>query len=209
MLARTHFGDLQFLHAMASEKDELASVTHRRVIVWAEFAWRVGTGEYGLDTPLKEVPIEAFGAFFGDSGMNVQDLFTLGNNSLRPHIREVAFGSLLHVVQDSFARGHVDRAEPVDGATCEADLGARLAPGRIREFHIYVGQDGGKHAEYDSRDAFSAHWTLHKPDAIDVGQALLQQFGAGGTWDAVRPYLECVFAVEDPDSKASLGAAFQ
>ena len=41
------------------------------------------------------------------------------NPPLRSHIKEVAFGSLLHMVQDSFAKAHVDRAEAIQGQMCE------------------------------------------------------------------------------------------
>jgi hypothetical protein len=41
LLARSHFGDLQFFHAMASQDVEVAEETQRRVMIWMEFCWRV------------------------------------------------------------------------------------------------------------------------------------------------------------------------
>jgi hypothetical protein len=62
----------------------------------------------------------------------------LGNPKLRLWIKQVALGSLLHMVEDSFAKGHAERA--VNGESCAA-AGSSLGAGRIREFHSYVNQD--------------------------------------------------------------------
>ncbi len=209
LLARSHFGDLQFLHAMASRDGESAKVTQRRVLMWAEFTWRLATGEYGLGAKLKEVPVEGLSEFFGQTDWRVQDLFTLGNIALRPRIREVAFGSLLHMVEDSFAKGHVDRREAILGEKCPGSASAHEAPGKILEFHAYGKQDTAKHAEADSREAFSLHWSGEKPSVIDVGGTLRDYFQRNETWETVRPYVECVFALENPDQPASPGPAFR
>jgi hypothetical protein len=39
----------------------------------------------------------------------------LGDAELRKHVPDVAFGSLLHMVQDSFSASHADRMSPADG----------------------------------------------------------------------------------------------
>ena len=204
MLARSHFGDLQFLHAMASMNGERAAETRERVLMWTEFAWRVATGEFTLALKLRDVKTNRFSEFFGTSGRNVQDLFSLGNPTLRPRIHEVAFGSLLHTIQDSFAKGHVDRAEPVANVLCPGS--AEAAPGRILSFRSYTQQDLDKHAEYDSRTAFAERWTLEHPSVVDVGRVLRQYFEKGSSWTSVKPYVECLFIVEDADAKATPGA---
>jgi hypothetical protein len=134
LLGRSHFGDLQFLHAMASQDGETAAETQKRVLMWAEFTWKVAIGEYGLDTHLADVKVTGFDDFFGNSGKTVQDLFTVGNSALRPHITDVAFGSVLHTVEDSFAKGHVQREQNPVATTCAA-LPQLPAPARIIEFH--------------------------------------------------------------------------
>ena len=118
---------------------------------WAEFAWRVAEGKYKLETTLKSVEIPMWQDHFAN-GQNVQDLLTLGRPWLRPHIGEVAFGSLLHVVQDSFAKGHVTRREPVAGTRCAA--GIAPAFGAILEFHSYANQDHQRHKDADSVEAW-------------------------------------------------------
>lgn len=207
VLGRSHFGDLQFLHAMASRDGELAADTKRRVMMWAQFSWGIATGKYSLATRLNDTQIEGMQQHFGRTEWTVQDLFTLGNPPLRPRIREVAFGSLLHMVQDSFAKAHVDRGEPIQGQMCEGVI-QHAAPGKIRSFHAYNNQDSDKHGEYDSRNAFSAHWTVEKPGVIDVGQALRAYFERAAAWEEVRSYLDCVFILENPDAQASAGSGF-
>lgn len=206
LLARSHFGDLQFLHAMASKDGEPAADTKKRIMMWAEFTWKVSRGDYGLDTKLKEVNIEGFDQFFGRTEWRVQDLFALGNPVLRRRIKDVAFGSLLHMVEDSFAKGHVERAG--FGETCPG-MTDRVAPGGIKEFHSYINQDSGKHGNYDSRNAFVEHWTADRPTVIEVGQVLLDHQERRSTWEEVKPYVECVFALEKPEAKASAGAGFK
>jgi hypothetical protein len=207
LLGRSHFGDLQFLHAMASRDGELAADTKRRVMMWAQFAWGIATGKYSLATRLKDTQIEGMQQHFGRTEWTVQDLLTLGNPPLRPRVKEVAFGSLLHMVQDSFAKAHVDRAEPIHGRMCDGAL-RHSAPGIIRSFHAYNNQDSDKHGEYDSRNAFSAHWTVDKPGVIDVGQMLRAYFERVATWEEVQPYLDCAFTLENPNAQASAGEGF-
>ncbi len=208
LLARSHFGDLQFLHAMAERDGEIAYETRRRVMMWAEFTWRTSLGEYKLDRRLREVPITGMAEFFGHSEWRVQDLFTLGNPPLRRYVHEVAFGSLLHTVEDSFAKGHVEREEGVTGATC-ADTARLPMPGRVREFHSYVGQDSGRHGSYDTAGALKAHLLAERPNVVDVGRALRELNDARTPWEQARPYIECIFALAAPQRPASAGAGFR
>lgn len=207
LLGRSHFGDLQFLHAMATRDGELASETRRRAMMWAQFAWGVARGQHGLATIMREVPVNGMREHFGRTNWTVQDLFTLGNPSLRREIKAVAFGSFLHLIQDSFAKGHVDRAEPIQGKKCDA-VPQYAAPGVIRSFHAYNNQDTGKHGEADSRNAFSAHWSVDRPSVVEVGQILLAFHERSASWEEVRQYLECVFTIEDVNARASAGAGF-
>lgn len=204
LMYRSHFGDLQFVHSMASKDEEAAEVTQRNILMWAEFTWRVGLGEYSHGTLLKEIKIPGFNQYFGNVGWNVQDLFTLGNPPLRKNMGDVAFGSLLHMVEDSFSRGHASRAEGVYGETCP---GGRGKPGIIREFHSYQNQDHGKHGESDSRTALGDQ-LVEKPSVVAVGRDLRTLYEQRASWEAVRPYLACIFAIEDFSAQASAGSAF-
>jgi hypothetical protein len=199
---RSHFGDLQFLHSMASRDGERAGVTRDRVMMWAEFAWSVAIGTEKGNTLLKDVKVNGFADFFPHSGQDVLDLYTLGNRALRRGLGDVAFGSLLHVVQDSFAFGHAERAKPFPGAMCpETSL---PQPGVIRTFRSYSNQDHKKHGAHDAREAFR-NAVQTSPNAIDVGKVLLAMYDEKKPWSSVEPYLRCVFAVQDENIEASPG----
>lgn len=202
IMYRSHFGDLQFLHAMGSRDGETAGETRRRILMWAEFTWSVATGIQDSKALLKNVKTKGFADFFPKSGQSIFDLFALGNTSLRRGIRDVAFGSLLHLVEDSFAYGHVERSAPVRGKTC---LGPPYPhPGTIRSFRSYTNQNHKVHGHYDSRESFQAALS-NSPNVIDVGKVLLGMYDRKEPWETVDAYLQCLFDIEDENAPASAG----
>lgn len=210
LLVRSHFGDLQFLHAMANRDGESATVVQNRIIVWAEFTWRAALGEFSLSTRMKDVPVVGINEFFGTKGWSIQDLFALGN----PHVRkpenmsELAFGSLLHVIEDSFADGHVERAMPDGHEKCTEPANAFFMPGRIKEFHSYVNQDSSRHGDEDARNAFSASWSGPRPNVVDVGRTLNDFYVRRAHWSEVKPYIQCIFTLDIDVRPASAGARY-
>lgn len=208
LLARSHFGDLQFFHAMASQDGEAAGETQEHIMMWAEFSWKVGTGEYGLQTNLADVDIEGFKNFFGSSGWTVQDLFTVGNPALRFHITELAFGSILHTVEDSFAKGHVEREQSPASTNCTR-VPQFPAPPRIIEFHSYAHQDEHKHGGNDKRNAFDEEAQNDKSNVVLVGRPLVDFYQQKAKWETVKPYFECMFSVVDTHTLATPGDEFK
>lgn len=210
LLVRSHFGDLQFLHAMASKDGETAMEVRERILMWSEFVWRIALGEVKLSTYVKDVPVAGINKLFLKNGWSVQDLFALGN----PHIRkpenmsEVAFGSLLHLVQDSFADGHVQRAVADSSNSCLGVTGVSQMPGKIIEFHSYVNQSPYKHGSDDERRAFSLHWSSFKPNVVDVGRELNRYFNRRATWEEVKPYMECIFALDSEVRNSTAGEKY-
>ena len=203
LLARSHFGDLQFLHAMAVAEGEAAEQTQRNILAWAEFTWRTSMGDPGFDAQrvVSQLPIDGFAERFQHNrGWRIQDLFALGNPGVRDAeaIRKIALGSLIHVVEDSFAAGHVDRAPPPSGATCAG----QPAPGLIREFHAYPKQDARRHGAADAPEALRAHESGARPNVVDVVRMLGILWGSGASWEDAHPYLACVFALA-PDARPS------
>jgi hypothetical protein len=67
LLHRSHFGDLQFMHAMATKDGEPAETTRRKILMWAEFSWRTAMREYGLATWLRDISIAGFSDYFAQS----------------------------------------------------------------------------------------------------------------------------------------------
>lgn len=196
LLHRSHFGDLQFIHAMASRQDEVPETTQAHILGWAELTWRIATGELDLETDLRDVPVDNMAVLFRFNQWRVGDFYTLGNPAIRSHVREVAFGSLLHTVQDSFATGHVERKEPNPGELCPWT--DRPAPGGIVEFHVYQLQDPHEHSRYDGSDAFDAHFLGTEPDAVSIGRELVLAYQRERKWHDVQPYFACVFRLDSP-----------
>jgi hypothetical protein len=222
LMWRSHLGDLQFLHGMATKDGEPALATQRRILMWAELTWKIASGELRLNQLLKDIPIAGLTNHFGNSGWAIQDLLTLGVPPLRPHIRDVAFGSLIHTIGDSFAAGHVDRLTPKLGRMCLGMPESR-APEPIREFHAYNKQNHKLHGNADTGEAFTQHVLGYRelyrdpklvddliPHSIGIGRTLRAMlYDQQLKWDQVRPYLACIFDIEDPNRPSSPGGDFQ
>lgn len=205
ILYRTHFGDLQFLHAMASRDGEAASETQAKLMGWFEFSWRASMGEFTLDTRLKDVQIPVVQAAFGHSEWRLLDLYTQGaGGGLRRELKDVAFGSLLHALEDSYAAGHVDREESSGTSRCLAGSIGFAAPGVIREFHAYNHQDHSLHGEADSREAFMRRFQ-EPGNVVEVGRGLVDARNAGMKWEEVSPLFSCVVAIQRSDAPAGPG----
>lgn len=193
MLARTHFGDLQFLHSMATSLNIAPETTKEKIMMWAEFAWRVQSGAQDrikAETRTGEIPIKGFSEHFPvTEERTVTDLFTVGRPWLRHQLGDIAFGSLLHMIEDSFSGGHTERDQVI---TNECGMP------EIVEFHTYSGQDKDLHKEQDN--------ISHAKNKLKVVQALKQLVwmrGNHSTWEEVKPYLEnCVFKLAS-DAKYS------
>lgn len=194
ILYRSHYGDLQFLHGMAAS-DELAGDTQRKMMVWAEFAYKVARGDIASTNALEQVPVAGFPALIGIRERTVESLFTLGDPAFRaePQIKLFALGTLLHMVQDTFSAAHAQRGE--EGGVCNGASQLRQ-PGRIQRFHSYALQDAGKHKTADERQAFHDHDLKVGNNAIQVTRNLLGFYESKADWPLVQDYLNCVFLLE-------------
>lgn len=197
LLYRVHFGDMQFLHAMASWDGESMRDTKARIKLWAEFTYKTALGEVAVATPVNQVSIKDFPRLFSGNGYDVRTLFTRGVPEYRTAVSLVALGSLLHMIEDSFAKGHVDR-EPPSGV-CPVATGLGKA-GRVLEFHAFGSQDEGLHGRDDSGDALEVNLRVNDPHVVAVGRHLRALFDRQAPWDDVWAFLDqCVFEVSDDD----------
>lgn len=209
LLARSHFGDLQFLHSMAQEDGVDPAQTRADILGWLEFAWKVATREISHGTLLRDVNIPVIKGRFNCSGWSVADLYVLGRqDSMLGFIHDIAFGSILHTVQDSFAEGHVDREPVPQGVHCAPDLPLQR-PGNIREFHSYGRQDGHLHDAKDERAAM-----VHAADgkvsgAVPASRQLAAYYAERRKWMEVEPYMQCLFTLATDARRSSAGAQFQ
>lgn len=216
LMTRSHFGDLQFLHAMATEPGESPEITQQKILGWLELAWRVSTGEILVSTYLKDIAIPSLKPHFGCSGWRVADLYILGRQdgvkpgeNLTPKIREIAFGSVLHTVQDSFAGGHTFRDSSNELNQC-IGLKSIKVP-RIKEFHSYAAQDGAKHDHSDSRDALVSGTTSESwPFAVEASRELVNLRNEDNRlpWSQVKNFMQCLFELVPEPNPASAGLEF-
>jgi len=198
LTARSHFGDLQFFHGMASSDKEAAKTTKGHMLNWARFLVNVATGATLTFTKLKDVAeVSALFPSMGDR--TVKELFGWGKGHFED-IRQRAIGALFHMIQDSFAEGHVQRNKKDE----------------IVEFHAYGGQDEKKHAEHDT---LGGSWyqslgerlkqTGGALSAIDACATVMEMIAEGKGTDEIVGHLDkTVFALASGVKSAGPGAGF-
>lgn len=193
MLYRSHFDDLQFLHAMATRDAEHPSRTRQQIIDWIAFTYRVSTGEIDERTSLHKLNSSIGDLFAGeDPRATVSSLFRRSGME-RLATREVALGSLLHVVQDSFAASHTVRA---------FEASEECPGGRIAQFYAYQRQREKSHGAEDTRKALDATWkntftALQNPVEASARMILFVRRKADWTED-VLPYVgQTLFCVDE------------
>ena len=133
LIKRSHYGDLQFFHGMATEDGQKPEDTKKKIMEWSKFLTELSTGR--IDTKSKVADnAYAAGLFPKHKDKTFKELFGHGAGS-DEQIRQRAAGALMHLIQDAHAKGHVDR-DPVTG--------------EIKEFHAYGQQDHDKHGHFDA-----------------------------------------------------------
>jgi hypothetical protein len=173
LVGRSHFGDLQFLHGMATDDGLPAATTRAQVLAWAKFVYGVATGAIDDLTALSAVPeLKALPSLGAGT---VRDLFRASNKVV---VRERAAGSLLHLLQDSYAGGHVDRAEN----------------GEIRQFHSYARQDHAAHKKDDmwqggGSDLERIRQLKGGAAALEASTEVLRLYKKKQPWADVEAYL--------------------
>ena len=113
MTKRSHFGDLQCLHGMASRSGEAPEATKRNLLTWMEIMYKLACGNQGVEVQdkLKAVlPAHFNGSTEPTSDATLKQLLMATTPKYRfPDIRRRALGVWLHIIQDSYAVGHTQR----------------------------------------------------------------------------------------------------
>lgn len=171
---RGHFGDLQFLHAMAPE-GQPAHETYQHIRMWMEFAYRASREEFKLKSDASAVPVKGMNSFFVRGARKVGDL--LDYRFSYPHASAVALGQMLHLAQDSFAHCHATRD----------------ANGQVTQFLSYLHQDKTAHGVHDK--------DLKRIDALErlplnpvaFARDLLEMRATNQPWETVEPLIQRYF----------------
>ena len=193
LLARSHFGDLQFLHAMAPADGITADKVQEQVLGWIEFCYAIATGALVGKTSMQDQKVPALvRERLGKAASTVDVLF--GSAGPRA-LQQMAIGSMLHVIQDSFSPAHVSR----EGGT-----------GKIECFFSYINQDSDKHGEEDvfkgsPSDPLPVRYPTG-PKAVEVGATLIGYVQEKKPWAGIRQTLvEGAFALSKPRCKSGPG----
>ena len=174
LLLRSHYGDLQFMHAMAG-RGETPHRTQERVLKWAQFTYQVANGEIltdasiaALDKALRD------DVLLGFEDRTVTELFETARGVSAAQIRRVALGALLHLLQDSYARGHATRSLDASGT----------AFGALVSFNDYNCQSPARHAAADRAETNEWFFATEHGGASPVtrGAQLIAWVNAGVPW---------------------------
>ncbi len=113
MTKRSHFGNLQFLHAMATKLGEPAQTTKDKLMPWLEVMYKLACGDQGVspnDKLAARFPNDFNDTTVPNGWATLKDLIlatTPGYGWVKFERR--ALGICLHIIQDSYAIGHVQR----------------------------------------------------------------------------------------------------
>jgi len=133
LTARSHSGDLQYIHSMAPivngeilDTDE----TKEKIYVWLRTLWNIVNGDIKYDDYLQDTPLNNDFANVGCGNTTAEskskscttlELFDLKRFWRPPYrdpeitIRELALGAFLHTIQDSYSSTHVIREKSNNG----------------------------------------------------------------------------------------------
>jgi hypothetical protein len=198
LIARSHYGDLQFFHAMATKDGEDPKMTKEKIMKWARFLTELANGSIDPNSKVKDVPAAAE-LFTAHKDITLKKLFGYAKGK-DEDIRQRAAGALMHLIQDSNAEGHVGRDK---------------TSGDISQFHSYEGQD---HGEHGAKDAWADGKTLgdhikNTPgaeNAVHKCAAILVLLDQGASTDEIIKYLdEQIFKLDPKAEAAGPGAEFK
>ena len=218
MTKRSHFGDLQFLHAMGAHEGEMPYSTRDRFFKWLGVMFKLAYGNQGVSEyqPLRDHFPELFsGSTSPSDGATLRDLILSSTPEYRySNVPLRALGICLHIIEDSYAIGHVQRRlmNPQDFIGRDSNRYLNFRPGTwgqwgpIVSFHTYGNQDDDRHSFYDGlegaglpnpKDLGSFNRLHGARDAIEACIILTDHFAEKQPWDKLRQKLrKTVFAVD-------------
>lgn len=201
LLYRSHYGDLQFLHGMASTMGELPSATMYKMMNWAEFTYKVSTGEIqpyvALDT-LDRTQVTNINQIIQRGSWSASYLFTRNENAPRQDVKLIALGSLLHMIQDSYSDAHVHRVN-----SCNSLHHNKLD---IEEFHNYMYQDSDEHKMADVKPQWLNNGDLSDFNPVYASALIINASFNKKPWAEVKQLLEQeIFKLSDQARPAEAG----
>jgi len=207
LVYRVHFGDLQFIHGMASWDGETAATTQAHVLGWLELTWRLHDGEIADTSVPITTLVPALADVFEHNGFSPRSLFlpqlTEPGSDSEAILRNMALGSLIHTLEDSYSSAHARRDDSSAGHPCTGFPDAPV-PGRITAFYAYNHQAGSKHKQRDSSDTAETQLS-ESVTVVELGREVLALAKQQRSWKEVAPWFGCVMEVSDPAATAGPG----
>ena len=211
----SHYGRLQYLHFMTSTPTG-SSTAEQRVrssttdaLTWMKFAYAVAMGDLRADSALTEtlqrevsLPSLALNHCVRLENVKVRTLFSrLGmplhhRNAITP---DVALGSMLHILQDSFSPAHTCRVTAHDGGETKALLA---------DVYNYNEQNTDRHSDKDLYPDWLHHYAasnmhIYANDPVAVGAWLIAAVDNQISWEAVEARLRTtIFAEANTEARA-------
>jgi len=203
LLYRSHYGDLQFFHAMASHNGERPKETFQKIMNWAEFTYKVSTGEIqpyvALDS-LEKMQVSAINRHIQRGSWSASYLFARNENAPPEQVKLIALGSLLHLIQDSYSDSHVDRVNSCNSLNHNKQ--------EIREFHNYADQKAEEHKKADVLPQWLGSGDLSDSNPVSASAKIINASFNNKSWSDVKQILENeIFKLSDAARPASAGEA--
>lgn len=196
---RSHCGDMQFLHSMASTGTETAEITTEYIKTWLEYMYKVANGtipynyrfrsaDHHMSKPgassFKKIMISKNGgrekwtpilmfSMTCDRDFNFNfwtrptKLKCEYNKLSKSNVMDMALGSLLHLIQDSYTKSHA----------------LRTANG-IEQYGLYKKQSSRKHKKADKKyDIIEGAPELIKITGDIIAMVLKDRKNCTNSWD--------------------------
>jgi hypothetical protein len=180
---------------MANRDGEAAQATQDRVIAWLGFAYAVAAGAIPKDAQVSQLSSPIREAFADEPWLTVHKLFKPRSRMKNLSLQQLALGSMLHLVQDSYAASHARR---------EAAPSVRCPNGRITQFLSYLHQQTDRHRAEDKRSALDYRGTLALQNPVEASARLILLARRRSDWDTVvEPYLRSRVFCLDSDAERS------
>lgn len=214
----SHFGRLQHLHFMTDSpmsptlRQERVRTTTDKALQWMQFAYSVATQKEGfrpadkLDPAMAEalgLPSVALNFGVNKSNVRIRTLFARAGVSDRDaRTADIALGSMLHILQDSFSPAHACRVKgAIDGKPAAI----------LRDVYNYNGQVDHRHKELDGFPLWLERYAKtgehdYVNDPIALGAWIIDAVDKGLEWDQVETYLRntILMAVEPTNGDSDL-----
>lgn len=197
MLYRTHFGDMQFMHSMASKDGESPYVTKKNILMWTEFLYKISTGELDRNSKFKDININELNQFF-NRHKNWEIQWILQPNyrlKRQDDFKLHALGALLHTVQDSYSASHTERI---------FNINSSCTNGKINKFLSYTNQNKDNHTLADNHSSYN-NSLIQSNNPLKASEQLIEFSMQKADWTTtVEPYLSnVVFCLNNPEPSSA------